>query len=302
MPIELSCPRCTKMLTFGNELAGQYAFCDQCQGRLWVPQVATSVPDSMTASTEPPDNTSEQKDSTGTSENCPPPILSKSPEKAKSQSPLVEETSTRPVGMDIPTSSQDRAPTASKEPPKIKSSQKAPKNVATFIASDIAESRIEMGADGQLPELTLSTDADTDQKTESKGTQNPWGLILLICGSLIASTALIMFDGPSSEKHSDIEGTLKKLKDKYIQEPDKPLAQYQIYLRDALLARSQGDFAKEQTYYRKVLHLLRAEHYKRDHDEKGLTGQLIESSDRSLRSDEDLEKQLSDILTELNKH
>ena len=204
--------------------------------------------------------------------------------------------------MDIPTSGQDRAPTASKEPSKIKSPQKAPENVATFIASDIAESRIEMGADGQLPELTLSTDADTDQKTESKGTQNPWGLVLLICGSLIASTALLMFDGPSAETNTDIEGMLRLLSDKYIHQPDIPLAPYQKYLRAALLARSQGDTIKEQTYYRKVLHLLRAEHHKRDHDEKGLTGQLIESSDRSLRSDEDLEKQLSDILTELNKH
>ncbi len=302
MPIELSCPRCTKMLTFGNELAGQYAFCDQCQGRLWVPQVATSVPDSMTASTEPPDNTSEQEDSTGTSKNRTPPLMPQSPEKAAPQSPPTGKTTPDISETENPAFRRDKARAVSQEPPKIQSPQKAPKNVATFISSDVAASQIEMGADGQLPELTLSTDADTDQKTESKGTQNPWGLILLICGSLIASTALIMFDGPSSEMSSDIEGTLKKLKDKYIQEPDKPLAQYQIYLRDALLARSQGDFAKEQTYYRKVLHLLRAEHYKRDHDEKGLTGQLIESSDRSLRSDEDLEKQLSDILTELNKH
>jgi len=267
MPIELSCPRCTKMLSFGDEFAGQYAFCDQCQGRLWVPQNATNVPGFITTATGPSDNTSEQEDSTGTSENCAPPRLSKSPEHAESRSP-----------------------------------QKAPENVATFIASDVVESRIEMGADGQLPELTLSTDADADQKMESKGTQNLWGLVLLVCGSLIASTALLVFDGPSSKQHSNIDGLLRRLSDKYIYQPDTQLAPYQKYLRDALLARSQGDPAKEQTYYRKVLHLLRAEHHKRDLNEKGLTGQLYQSSDHSLRSDQDLEKQLSDILRELNNH
>ena len=267
MPIELFCPRCTKMLSFSDDHAGQYAFCDQCQGRLWVPQVATSDPGSITTTTGPPDNTSEQKDSTETSDNCTPPRLSKSPEHAESRS-----------------------------------QQKAPENVATFIASDVAESRIEMGADGQLPELTLSTDASHNQKMVPKGTQNLWGLVLLVCGSLIASTALLMFDGPSSKTNSDIHGLLGRLRDKYIYQPDTQLAPYQIYLRAALLARSQGDTAKEQTYYRKVLHLLRAEHHKHDLDEKGLTGQLIESSDRSLRSDEDLENQLSKILHELNKH
>ncbi len=302
MPIELSCPRCTKMLSFGDEFAGQYAFCDQCQGRLWVPQDATSNPESTSTETGLPDNTLAQEDSTGTSENRPPPRLPKSPKNTTSQSPPIEEPLTRPTGIEVPPSSQERVPTASKEPPKIKSQQKATENVAKFIAADIAESRIEMGADGQLPELTLSTDVDSQQKMESKRTQNPWGLVLLICGSLIASTALLMFEDPSTKTHSDIEGMILRLKDKYIQEPDNQLVPYQKYLRDALLARSQGDAAKEQTYYRKVLHLLRAEHHKRDHDEKGLTGQLIESSDRSLRSDEDLEKQLSDILTELNKH
>ncbi len=302
MPIELSCPRCTKVLSFGDEFAGQYAFCDQCQGRIWVPQDASRTPDSITTATDPPDNTSEQEDSTGTSKNRTPPLMPQSPEKAAPQSPPTGKTTPDISETENPAFRRDKARAVSQEPPKIQSPQKAPKNVATFISSDVAASQIEMGADGQLPELTLSTDAGHNQNMESKSGQNIWGLVLLICGSLIASTALLMFDGPSAETNTDIEGMLRLLSDKYIHQPDIPLAPYQKYLRAALLARSQGDTIKEQKYYRKVLHLLRAEHHKHDVDEKGLTGQLIESSDRSLRSDEDLEKQLSDILRELNKH
>lgn len=297
MPIELSCPRCTKMLSFGDEVAGQYAFCDQCQGRLWIP------PSSITTPTGPPQTSSEHdEDNIARSKTSTEPPISTSSEKEEFQSPPIDKTPARSLGMDVPPSGQDLSRLTPKEPPKIQSPQKATENVATFIASDIAESRIAMGADGQLPELTLSTHPDAEQKTEFKGTHNLWGLVLLICGSLITSTALLMFDGPSSKQHSNIDGLLKRLSDKYIYEPDNQLVSYQKYLRDALLARSQGDPAKEQTYYRKVLHLLRAEHHKHDLDEKGLTGQLYESSDHSLRSDQDLEKQLSDILRELNKH
>ena len=77
-----------------------------------------------------------------------------------------------------------------------------------------------------------------------------------------------------------------RIQEKYFGPENGPLSKYQHYLRDAALARSQGDFKKEQYFYRKVLHLLSAEDL--DKTDQGVTGLRKKTSDSSLKSDEEL--------------
>ena len=71
----------------------------------------------------------------------------------------------------------------------------------------------------------------------------------------------------------------------------------ELFLREAQLARSRGDVDEERANYFKVLALLRDE--KIDPD-KGLTGtRLAPREGSTLKSDEDLQKQISIILRSL---
>ena len=313
MPIKLACPRCTKMLSLGDELAGQYTFCAHCQGRVWVPAAdnhgESPVPANGADAAQPREVPFPDAKNTDVAKTTIlPPPFSPSPTQAESQTssrepkpvdPVAE--SNEPPETGTQTSGVNQSNAASRVPPKTDSPQQSPKHVAKFITTDVAESRIEVAADGKLPELQLSTDHGKTQDKKTASSTNPWGLVLLICGSLIASTALLLI-GPSSNttsQHSSVERARILIQDKYFGPNEGPRKQYQEYLRDALLARSQGNRSKEEHYYRKVIYLLRAEHLDADPDERGLTGQRYRSTDDSLPSDPELHNLLSILL---NKH
>ena len=172
------------------------------------------------------------------------------------------------------------------------------RRVAQFITADVAQSQLELAADGQLPELKLEADSDTKQKKKRSAASNQWRLVLLICGSLTAST-LMLFVGPGEETQSQSSLEIRarnRINEIYLGNEDEALAPYQQYLRQAQLAYTRGDRKAERFYYRKVLRLLRAEHLDRDPDKKGVTGMRYRSSDPNLRSDQDLEERLSVLL------
>ena len=87
---------------------------------------------------------------------------------------------------------------------------------------------------------------------------------------------------------------LQRIQEKYYGPENGPWMRYQRYLRDAALARSQGDYQEEERYYRKVLHLLNAQHL--DKTDQGVTGLRRRTSDSSLKSDEELMGLLSTLL------
>ena len=85
-----------------------------------------------------------------------------------------------------------------------------------------------------------------------------------------------------------------RIQEKYFGPENGPWPRYQRYLRDAALARSQGNYQDEERYYRKVLHLLNAQHL--DKTDQGVTGLRKKTSDSSLKSDEELMGFLSALL------
>tara|TARA_Y100001978_G_scaffold120703_1_gene107568 strand:- start:467 stop:1393 length:927 start_codon:yes stop_codon:yes gene_type:complete len=303
--IELECPRCKRNLTLADEYRGQYAFCKYCEGRLWVPSDALV--------------TSEKQ---GKPELAPPPTLHDLPEKAvKSEksnsltkpSPWESEVASTPPPQRLdenfnPSESSAHSGnnqnivSASNSPPPHPAdktageSKPAPQRHATLITAEPAKSRLNTAADGQLPELTLETLRGDEKDVVSSNDPNRLLVFGVVCGSLLVSALLLLLDiSPLSNSQSETnEGVRQIIKRKYFGSPTDPWDRYQIYLRDAALARSQRNFLLEQRFYRKVLHLLNAQNL--DSTEEGVTGLRRRSSNSSLRSDEELMELISRLL------
>ena len=165
-----------------------------------------------------------------------------------------------------------------------------------MITAEPAKSRLNTAADGQLPELTLETLRGDEKDVVSSNDPNRLLVFGVVCGSLLVSAVLLLLDiSPLSNSQSETnEGVRQIIKRKYFGSPTDPWDRYQIYLRDAALARSQRNFLLEQRFYRKVLHLLNAQNL--DSTEEGVTGLRRRSSNSSLRSDEELMELISRLL------
>ena len=302
MTIELDCPRCNRSLSLPDEVAGQYAFCKHCEGRIWVATESSNAASDSSPESPPPSPTDAQRDS-----QKPPPIASHtassqadpSPGPPPTTSPRLENTTKMPdappqaqTGPDPENAAESITPPPSNPPGKQKK-----RRIAKLITAEPAQSRLEPEPDGHLPELALTASDEDDAGEKQKKSSNDWLVLAVIIISLIASTAMLMLDTESSQSSADktqqsIHG---KIRAKYFGPDQGPWPRYQQYLRDAALARSQGNFTKEEMYYRKVLHLLNAQHL--DKTDQGVTGLRRKTrNDPSLPSDEELIELLHTLL------
>ena len=167
---------------------------------------------------------------------------------------------------------------------------------ATLITAEPSQSALAATSDGQLPALTLQTNDSDETSGKPPVESNRWIIIGVVCGSLLFSSILLIYESsPSVESRSEMKRQiLLRIQEKYFGPENGPWPRYQGYLRDAALARSQGDAEAEERYYRKVLHLLNAQHLEKT--DQGVTGLRNETSDRSLKSDEELMGLLSALL------
>jgi len=298
MTIELDCPRCNRSLTLSDELAGQYAFCKYCEGRIWLPVETPSSSNTADAPVVvPPPMPTESPPLPGAKQ---PPQSPGSPSIADDKTSITDDKTT---SLSHPPQLPPQCNTAEHStatPPVPPSSGAPPKRsarrIAKLITAEPAQSRLEADPDGHLPELTLKAGEDnTDGKKTPKGS-NEWLVLAIIIGSLIVSSAMLLLDVESTENSSSQrqERIYTTLKVKYFGPEAGPLLRYQKYLRDAALARSQGNPEQEARYYRKVLHLLNAQHLNKT--DQGVTGLRKKSANYSLQSDDELMELLSALL------
>jgi hypothetical protein len=161
------------------------------------------------------------------------------------------------------------------------------RNVARFIATEKTSSPIQLAVDGRLPELSLQEGRDRRTTAEGGGGSNPLVLTVVLCLSVVMSTALLFvdFQPPQSQFGSRAEAR-RKLAEFY-REPREELKPYQQYLREAQQAHSRGDYQTERDQYRRVLRLLRSEGRSR-----------FASLTRTPREDKELESLLAILLAE----
>ena len=312
--INFHCPRCNRDMALPDEQRGQYAFCKLCEGRVWIPPDAPLLQ-------------SQQAQSPSVARN--PPELDLSPVAgpvATPPDPVPELPTSKRSGASIPEPPKPvaasaapptqrlntNAPTASSQnnvndaktatrlspppTPKEGQPQHSSRHHATLITAEPAQSPLAAASDGQLPALALETDDRGDSKQPSAVESNRWLTLGVVCISLLFSTVLLLVETDSSNNSQaeTKDQILLRIQERYFGPENGPWLRYESYLRDAALARSQGDNQKEQRYYRKVLHLLNAQHL--DKTDQGITGLRRRTSDSSLKSDEELMELISRLL------
>lgn len=150
--------------------------------------------------------------------------------------------------------------------------KKRKRQTARFITEQ-GKSLVELGADGQLPELALDEDAGTKQKSDKPKQSSPSLMYGMLAFSFLATLAMLLIDiapGQSGAvSKSDARTEVTRF---YGGADDKvSLRPFQKRLRSAQLARAQRDFEKERRLYLQVLSELNAE----DRDLNiGVTGSL----------------------------
>jgi len=170
------------------------------------------------------------------------------------------------------------------------------RRVATFITADVAQSELAPAADGQLPDLQL-TEQDKKAKKQASASTMQWRIVILVSASLTLSVLMMMDFDKGETRSTQADLAREDIKRKYIGSEDKPLEEYQVYLRKALVAHSSGESKTEKMYYRRVLGLLRGENFERDPERKGLTGIRDEPDDKDLPNDKNLEMLLNILIS-----
>jgi len=170
---------------------------------------------------------------------------------------------------------------------------------ARFVAADPSALRVQLGADGKLPELLLD---DADKRVagvaeEKPRSSPPWLLMGVFGLSIAMSLAMLFMDAEGSGGGGQRSQAVARAQLKQLYTGDyPPLAPYQVRVRQALQAFQKGDREEERRLLREVLDLLHAESKSRT---TGITG-MIEAPDPPIGnpSDRHLESLISTLLAE----
>jgi hypothetical protein len=134
------------------------------------------------------------------------------------------------------------------------------RKVARLVTAESAPSNMLLAADGQLPHLRLVESSKKDSASGKGKAVNPlvvFAAVILSCG---LSVSIVLLD--NGEESSGVRSRRKaeavqEIEEKFYGTP--PLANYQIWLREAHNAQARHDFKAEEEFYRKVLDKLRME-------------------------------------------
>lgn len=202
------------------------------------------------------------------------PVAGKTPERGEIGADLARPPDGRADRAAPPTAKGKGVPSGTL-PDKGETSLTIPrKKVARLILTETAEPKWNLAPDGSLPNLHLEERTGEEREKEKKRSSNPLLLILVLSGSLLTSLVLLFLDTSSAgqgsaEQKLQARQTLAAEYYSHLN-PNKPLAEYQLLLREAHWAHSRGDFKREKELYRQVLLLLYAERGRNTYT--GLTG------------------------------
>ncbi len=155
--------------------------------------------------------------------------------------------------------------------------KKRKKQLARFI-TDQGDPLVELGADGQLPELSLEDGPASRSRSAKKKSTSPVILYCVLGLSFFCTLALLFID-PSPPTRTEVSRAQAR-KDivAFYGTGEHELKPFQKALRAARLAHARGDTATERAEYRKVLDELNSE----DRDRHiGVTGH--HNTDKELR-------------------
>ena len=165
-----------------------------------------------------------------------------------------------------------------------------PPRVARLISAEAAQSVLKPSADGRLPDLQLQ-EGIGEEKGDAPAKSASGGVAWRVGDQRRAHRGLGA--GPARavrlRRQAQKDASRQFIEEYYFGGGNidrGELQPYQVYLREAKRAHSNGDLKMERERYRKVLDLLRAD---RGEGRRGLTG--------SRADDEELEKHIGAILS-----
>lgn len=156
------------------------------------------------------------------------------------------------------------------------------RQLAKFVTDAQGESRVQLGEDGQLPELSLDQELTGGKIEQKKSGSNSLLLSLVLVVSTALSIMLLIVEGPgigTANRGFEFARTeLKKmLEDTKPKTDAQPELAWRLLVRDALSAAARSDRTGEQVAYDRLLNLLNAE----DRRKSSLTGD--EARDQRLK-------------------
>ena len=263
MNVQLICPGCNSELTATDDIVGQTVSCPQCKTQFHVaPETGN---DAGAAAHVPPPT---------------PPPVEKS-QRPGAVAPGLKNIANRSI------SAPDGPPV--QQPRRAAQPRRKPKQ-AKFITADATATKVQLGADGQLPELKLN-EVETDEKDNEEASSGTSPLLLVVLAiSIVSSVVLLLLDTSASRSESRTKrDALERLETPYyIGEPPTKPEPFQLLIRQALQAHRRGDLDTERQLYKRVLDLLHAEGKNKF---TGLTGNIYGETD----SDEELEKLINTL-------
>ncbi len=305
MAVRTQCPRCKQPLSVPNKLAGSYASCPRCQGRVWgwkdgpldasVSDSAgslaagtltlTEVPPAVPPVAAPPGRAASAPAFPGSTPAGPPPVSAAGAATLPQVPPRRYFPSVTPLApvapaaaVPIPLPPVDKAAsTPPAAPPQAR-------KVARLVSADAAQSTLKPAADGQLPNLQLQ---EGDKKDRGQGQSRsipPVVMILAWIVSVVLTVGIVMLNGQngsSTDATQAKKDALAKIEvPQFFGDPARgELLPHQRLLREARQAHARGDFKAERKYYKKVLDLLHTETWggapaagSGTHLQKGVTG------------------------------
>jgi hypothetical protein len=148
-----------------------------------------------------------------------------------------------------------------------------PKRSAARLTLDAAgEPRVQLGADGRLPELRLSEAGAIATETSGKSGVQPWLVIAAVIASTAMSALLLLWTPDHSGSPGAVQAQARfQLRNFYGKEGSE-LEPYQQLLRRAAVEHSQGRVREERRLYLKVLDLLNSADVLDPGNFHGLTG------------------------------
>ena len=165
---------------------------------------------------------------------------------------------------------------------KGRKSRRRKRQLAKFVTDAQGESRVQLGEDGQLPELSLDEELTGGKTEHKKSGSNSLLLSLVLVVSTALSIMLLVGEGPgigTTNRGFEFARTelQKMLEDTKPKTDAQPELAWRLLVRDALSAAARSDRTGEQLAYDRLLNLLNAE----DRRKSSLTGD--EARDQRLK-------------------
>ncbi|MBX3443540.1 MAG: FHA domain-containing protein [Planctomyces sp.] len=166
------------------------------------------------------------------------------------------------------------------------------RRTARIVLDPQGEPRVQLGADGRLPELQLADASEASSEAKPRGAAPSWLLLPVVLASAALSLGLLFWtpgDASSQPSQSRARDGLRA----FFGEDGQTLEPYQQLLRQALLEHSQGRPKEERRNYVRVLDLLNSADVRDPRNFHGLTGR---QTGRGRNSDADLRALLETLI------